>query len=252
MIQIESPKNEQVIKWKKLHTKKGRAQTGCFLVEGIHLVEEALRSSWIVETILTTNVAPFPGEKTRVVHVSERVMKELSETKSPQGVIAICRKKEMTPQSKLTGIYVLCDRIQDPGNVGTIIRTALAAGASGVVLGAGSVDLFHAKVIRATQGAFFHLPVYHGVLTEWIESFQTQRVPIYGTSLHDAVSYKQVSPISDVALLLGNEGEGVDASLLKQVDKKVYIPQHPKAESLNVAVACGIFLYHFMKDMPVK
>lgn len=179
MKRIESVKNERVKAWKKLHSKKGRDQTGRFLIEGEHLIEEAWKSDWKVETVLTTadDENLFPGE---CIGVSEAVMKELSETKSPQGIVAVCQKKQWHTPEQLKGRFVLLDRVQDPGNVGTIIRTALAADAAGVVLGSGSADLFNAKVIRATQGALFHLPVYMGDLATWIKMLKESDIPVYG------------------------------------------------------------------------
>ncbi|MFP7285377.1 RNA methyltransferase [Shouchella clausii] len=242
MKRIESVKNERVKAWKKLHSKKGRDQTGRFLIEGEHLIEEAWKSDWKVETVLTTadDENLFPGE---CIGVSEAVMKELSETKSPQGIVAVCQKKQWHTPEQLKGRFVLLDRVQDPGNVGTIIRTALAADAAGVVLGSGCADLFNAKVIRATQGALFHLPVYMGDLATWIKMLKESDIPVYGTSLHDATPYEQFQPQEQFALLLGNEGEGVQSHLLDAATENLFIRQNRKAESLNVSVAAGILLF---------
>ncbi|WP_059103849.1 TrmH family RNA methyltransferase [Shouchella shacheensis] len=248
MKRIDSAKNEQVKNWKKLHTKKGRQKLERFLIEGDHLVKEALASNVRVETLLFTEKHKSVARNdVQGVLVSDSVMKELTVTENPQGVVAICEPPPSPPVETLAGGYVLLDRLQDPGNVGTIIRTALAAGMSGVVLGSGSVDLFNGKVVRATQGALFHLPVFQGNLKEWILRFQEQDIPLYGTALHDAEPYTIVSRQNSFALVLGNEGEGVDPVLLRQTNQNICIPQNYKTESLNVAVAAGILMYALKK-----
>ncbi len=247
MKRIDSIKNEQVKAWKKLHTRKGREKAGNFLIEGYHLIEEALKAGMEVEAILVTDEAelPFEWENEKLIFISQSVMKELSETESPQGVIALCKLRRLTEvQNNLTGgKYLLLDRIQDPGNLGTIVRTADSAGMTAVIVGEGSVDLYNSKVIRASQGSIFHIPIYKGTLTSWMEQFKEKGIPIYGTALEGAVSYQLIEPQANFALVMGNEGEGVAKNLLAQTDKNIFIPIYGQAESLNVAVATGILLY---------
>lgn len=248
MRRIDSSKNEQVKAWKKLHTKKGREKAGQFLVEGFHLVEEALRASIKVNTVLLTDDTILPTEwslsELDVIVLSPQVMKELAETETPQGVIAVCELPE-SPDAEVTeGKYLLVDRVQDPGNLGTMIRTADSAGLTGVVVGDGCVDIFNGKLIRASQGSIFHLPVLKGDLLDWIKRFKQAKIPVFGTALKDASSYSAIEPQRDFALLMGNEGEGVSAELLELSDQNLYIPIYGEAESLNVAVATGILLYY--------
>ncbi|MCM3759700.1 RNA methyltransferase [Alkalihalobacillus oceani] len=248
MRRIDSSKNEQVKGWKKLHTKKGREKAGQFLVEGFHLVEEALRASIKVNTVLLTDDTILPPEwslsELDVIMLSPQVMKELAETETPQGVIAVCELPE-SPAAEITeGKYLLVDRVQDPGNLGTMIRTADSAGLTGVVVGDGCVDIFNGKLIRASQGSIFHLPVLKGDLLDWIERFKQAQIPVFGTALKGASSYSAIEPQRDFALLMGNEGEGVSAELLELTDQNLYIPIYGEAESLNVAVATGILLYY--------
>ncbi|AIC95237.1 TrmH family RNA methyltransferase [Shouchella lehensis] len=240
---IESTKNERVKAWKKLHTKKGREQTGSFLIEGDHLVDEALAASVVIETIITTRkeyVATFSGS---IYYVTQAVMAELSMTETPPGIIAVCQKRIMKQPTSLDGVYVLLDGVQDPGNVGTIIRTALALHASGVILGKGTVDLYNDKVIRSTQGALFHLPIYTGDLHQWVEMFKEEAVPVIGTALTNASPINRGQTYPAFALLVGNEGEGVQPSLLAQTTENVYIPINHDSESLNVGIATGILLF---------
>lgn len=180
-----------------------------------------------------------------VILVTDQIMKELSETETPQGIAAVCVLPKEPEVERLEGQYLLIDRVQDPGNVGTMIRTADAAGLTGVILGEGSVDVFNSKVIRASQGSLFHLPVIKGNLEEWVGKLKNAMIPVFGTALKEASSYSALEPQAQFALIVGNEGEGVSQTLLEMADQNVYIPIHGQAESLNVAVATGILLYYF-------
>ena len=139
----------------------------------------------------------------------------------------------------------MLDHVQDPGNVGTLIRTADAAGFSGVILGEGSADIYSTKVLRSMQGSHFHLPVVSANLFEVIDQLKKEKVPVYGTELNPAaITYTSIPESASVALILGNEGQGVQKELLTQTDQNVYIPLYGAAESLNVGVAGGILMYH--------
>lgn len=248
MKRIDSIKNEQVKAWKKLHTRKGREKAGKFLVEGYHLVEEALKAPITVETVIMTEEAVIPTawplSERDLLLVSDQVMKEISETETPQGIAAVCELPGAPVIEELEGQYLLIDRVQDPGNVGTMIRTADSAGMTGVVLGEGCVDVFNSKVIRASQGSIFHLPVIKGDLLTWVERFKEASIPVFGTALEGASSYSAIEPQSQFALIMGNEGEGVSEDLLVTADQNIYIPIYGQAQSLNVAVATGILLYY--------
>lgn len=252
MIRIESVKNERVKAWKKLHTRKGREKAGLFLIEGFHLVEEAMKAGVDMEAILIKEgvslsfSAEINGD---MIVVNEAVLNVLSETKTPQGVMAVCRMKKGENMPRLNeGIFLLVDRVQDPGNLGTMIRTADSAGATAIVLGEGTVDLYNDKVIRSSQGSLFHLPIYRGKnLLDVIDELKQNQIPVYGTALQGASRYEQIEKQQSFALLVGNEGEGVSEELLQATDQNIYIPIYGKAESLNVAVATGILLYSLRK-----
>lgn len=126
-----------------------------------------------------------------------------------------------------------------------MIRTADAAGLSGVILGEGSSDIYNSKVLRAMQGSNYHLPVIRKSLEDIIDNFKERGIPIYGTELNpEAISYTNVSKVKEYALIMGNEGKGVSQKLLEKTDQNIYIPIKGKAESLNVAIAAGILMYH--------
>ena len=244
MKRIESPKNVRVKQWKKLQTKKGRDETGLFLLEGFHLVEEAVKSrAPLVELMVDERTAIPPGwdVSVPVVIVTEAVMKAISSTETPQGIAAVCRQLPAELEGVKTALLI--DAVQDPGNLGTMIRTADAAGIDAVILGEGCADVYNPKVVRATQGSLFHLPVVKGDLAQWIARFKEQGIPVYGTALENAVDYRTVPPSSSFALLVGNEGSGVRREWLEMTTETIYIPIYGQAESLNVAVAAGILLY---------
>ncbi|GIN38713.1 TrmH family RNA methyltransferase [Heyndrickxia oleronia] len=245
---IESIKNQQVKQWKKLLTKKEREKTQTYLVEGFHLVEEALKDkNNIIEIILSEDVeipVTWDIQQLSLTKITSEISKAISDTETTQGVFAICKMKQPSFQTLKGKSYLLIDAVQDPGNLGTIIRTADAAGMDAVILGEGTVDLFNPKVLRSAQGSHFHIPVLFGRLDDWIQKFNQNQIPVYGTSLENGVSYKQVEPNSEFALLVGNEGNGVSMDLLSLTQNNLYIPIIGQAESLNVAVAAGILMYY--------
>lgn len=244
---IESKKNPRVKEWKKLQTKKGRDRSGCFLIEGYHLVEEALDAGVTLTEVIVQGKADLPLEwnldDLAIYEVTTSVMKDISETEHPQGVAAVCRKRELSLPEDLKGQYLLVDAVQDPGNVGTMIRTADAAGLKGIVLGEGCTDPYNGKVLRATQGSLFHLPVVEGDLYQWVDELKRQQVCVFSTALEDGQTYTSIQAPDHFALIVGNEAGGVDPTLLDKSDQQLTIPIEGKAESLNVSVATGILLY---------
>ncbi len=253
MKRIESTQNSLVKNWKKLMTlRKEREKQGEYLVEGFHLVEEALKDKeQILQIIVCDGVdlpMLWPIDDIEVIHVPEAVVKEIAETEKSQGVFAHCKVKEYTEIEMASWRKVLLvDAVQDPGNIGTMIRTADAAGIDAVILGKGSADAYNPKTVRSMQGSNFHIPVVRGDLYEWVESLQADGVPVYGTSLEESVSYTEIERTDKYALIVGNEGSGISPQLLAKTDQNVIIPLFGQAESLNVAVATGILLYAFAK-----
>ncbi|CAM3947136.1 TrmH family RNA methyltransferase [Mesobacillus thioparans] len=243
---IQSDKNPQVKQWKKLKTRKERDKTGMFLVEGFHLVEEALtRIDDVEEIILSEKTELPPGldyGSVPVTVVTDDISKQLADTETTQGIFAVCKQHEQTQTTGKT--YLLIDSVQDPGNLGTMIRTADAAGIDAVIVGKGSVDMYNPKVLRSAQGSHFHLPVLSGDLHEWINKLNAESIPVYGTALENGVVYTEAGSPEAFALLVGNEGNGVHKDLLEKTTQNLYIPIFGQSESLNVAVAAGILLYY--------
>lgn len=259
---ITSVQNPLVKRLQLLLERKGREESGSYLVEGAHLVEEALKSGADVTTVLydserelnsacrqaLTNLRP----DVHVVAASEAVLAKLSETKSPQGIVAVVKKNqqdweewiEQLIQAKPDVLLLFLDEIQDPGNLGTILRTAEAAGVDGVVLGRGSVDLYNGKVVRATMGALFRLPVFTQALPITADQWRGKGGRLLCSTLREnSRSYDSVDYSGKVALVIGNEGRGVSEEMIARADELVHIPIYGQAESLNAAVAAGLLVY---------
>lgn len=247
---IQSIQNPQVKQWKKLLTKKERDRSETFLVEGFHLVEEALKSDQVVEIIVSEKTGEPPRLDTGSVPitlVTEEISNSLSETEAPQGIYAVCRQAASEAGLQKAKTFLFIDAVQDPGNLGTMIRTADAAGIDTVIVGHGSVDIFNSKVLRSAQGSHFHLPIIRGDLLEWTSKLAEKNIPVYGTALEGASLYTEIAPGDSFALIVGNEGNGVSIELLTKTSANLYIPIYGKSESLNVAVATGILLYYLKK-----
>lgn len=245
---IESVQNQRVKHWKKLLTKKERESSQQFMVEGFHLVEEALMAGVVEDIILGDGIEPPTFRNTTRINfyrVTKEVVKEISETETTQGIFAICKMQEQTVDLKLMQSTLLLDGIQDPGNLGTIVRTADAAGIRAIVLGDGTTDLYNPKTIRATQGSLFHLPIVKANLVQLLPELKKAGVTVLGTSLQNSKIFTEVEKPTKVALIVGNEGQGVSKELLSMTDQNVFIPIYGKAESLNVGIAAGILMYHF-------
>lgn len=191
----------------------------------------------------------WPIDDVAIVEVTTVVAKEFAETETSQGVFAVCKQPVLEDEVMATWRKVLLiDAVQDPGNIGTMLRTADAAGLDAVVLGKGCADIYNPKTLRAAQGSHFHIPVVRGELAEWIDLLQEQSVPVFGTALdEDAVPYSDIKHTGSFAIIMGNEGSGIQPQLLAKTDQNMIIPIFGQAESLNVAVATGIVLYGFVK-----
>lgn len=252
---IQSKSNPNVKAWKKLLTKKARTASQTYLIEGTHLVIEALKEKapiikWMMtETYFEENPETINliEDMSTIVFISEQVSKELSATPSPQGIFAIVKMGSSEEFNWEGSRYLLIDQVQDPGNLGTIIRTADAAAIDGIIIGTGSVDIYNDKVIRSTQGSIWHLPIIEMDLIQAIEKLQSMQVKVYATVLHkEAKAYTEIEKLNKMALIVGNEGQGVQEKLQNIADEYTYIPMPGKAESLNVAVATAILLFHFI------
>lgn len=257
MEKIESVQNARLKQWLKLENKKGRQQQQAYLLDGWHLVKEALRAGIKLKVLLLTADFRYAAEFTALtdpaietIQISTAVAKHLSGTATPQGIFAIAElpSESLAIPTQVHGAWLLLDSVQDPGNIGTMVRTADAAGFSGVVFGQQTADLFQPKVVRAMQGSQFHIHLFKGDLTEWITKFKQQQITVWGTEVSpQAKNYRSIKPQSDLALIMGNEGNGINQQLLSLTDQNLYIPILGQAESLNVAVAAGILMFYLFQ-----
>lgn len=251
MKRIESIQNPLVKHWKKLMlNRKERDKSKEFLVEGFHLVEEALKIHTSILTLIVREDVTIPEnwdtKELKIVEVTTLVAKEFAETERSQGIFAYCRQPSYAEDEHESWNKLLfIDAVQDPGNVGTMIRTADAAGIDAVIIGKGSADPYNPKTVRSGQGSHFNIPIVNGDLTTWLEKSRNRGLTIIGTGLSNSVNYMEVKVEDKFALIMGNEGSGVNPELLAQTDANVIIPLYGKAESLNVAVATGILLYAY-------
>ncbi|QBP18659.1 TrmH family RNA methyltransferase [Acetilactobacillus jinshanensis] len=256
MKEIKSTQNKKIKEWSKLTQKSERRRTGCYLIESWHLVGTAIQTKQPIKWILTTpeqlnQHRDVLNRFENLILITDRVAKRLGSTVHPQGIFAIVQMPDSSsidPKQVKDGRWLLLDQVQDPGNIGTMVRTADAAGFSGVIFGLGTASPYNPKVVRAMQGSQFHLKLANGNLKDWITNLTTNHVPVYGTILDpEAIDYRKVKPSDRFGLVMGNEGNGMQKQLLKLTTKNLYIPIKGQAESLNVAVAAGILMFELIK-----
>ncbi|GAX46827.1 TrmH family RNA methyltransferase [Pseudolactococcus reticulitermitis] len=240
MEMITSKDNTRVKHAKKLYKKKNR--TNSYLIEGQHLYEEALASGADFKQIFVTEkFADIPN----ATLVSDDVMKFLSDAETPQGIIAEVSLEPSALKPEQLNKLLILENVQDPGNVGTMIRTADAAGFDGVILTAGSADIYSPKVLRTMQGSHFHLPIFQeNEAQDLYQRLKTQGTIVIATTLSEtSVDYRTLSQPDKFALIMGNEGAGITPETSVTADILAHIHMPGQAESLNVAVAAGIMIF---------
>ncbi len=239
---ISSLQNERIKSLSKLLSKKFRDEEGKFLVEGEHLVEEAFKSGLLLEVIKCEDVLGEYNVPTTLV--TYEVIKKLSNTVNPQRIIGVVRKIE---EKELGNKVLILDDIQDPGNLGTIIRSSLAFNIDSIVLSNNSVDMYNDKVIRSSEGMIFHLNIVRRDIKELINELHNDGFKVYGTKVDGGTSVDKVNVTNKYAIVMGNEGNGVKDEVLDLCDDYLYIDISDKVESLNVGVATSIILYELNK-----
>ena len=241
---ITSKANSVVKNAKKLHQKKYRKSA--YLIEGWHLFEEAVQAGVTIEKIFALEsyrdqLASFP----QTVWVSEDILLDLADSQTPQGIVAVVQKEEVEQADFSQGKFLFLEDVQDPGNVGTIIRTADAAGFTGVIVSDKSADIYSLKTLRSMQGSHFHLPIYRMSSQALLEKAKKDGIPVLATTLSkDSKDYRDVPHFDQFVLVMGNEGQGISPLMAKSADQLVHISMKGQAESLNVAVAAGILIFH--------
>lgn len=261
---ITSNNNENIKEWKKLHSKKNRKSSKFFLVEGIKIIEDALDWGITLEAFIYNDKLLSIKEGNElynkvkkknipIFQLSSRIFKELSNTMNSQGVIGLVQQLRYKTEDIFINQYetlIILDAIQDPGNLGTIIRTADAAGFDGVIMGKGCVDLYNDKVLRSTMGSIFHLPILQDVpLNFLLKDLQRKEYQIIGTHLSSKIFYNRVNYKKKKALIIGNEARGISKEIEVLCTELVKIPIKGYAESLNAAIAAGILMYEMQKSL---
>ncbi|KRQ87344.1 23S rRNA (uridine(2479)-2'-O)-methyltransferase [Caloramator mitchellensis] len=251
-------KNNKLIKdTLKLKQKKYRDESGKFIIEGARFVEEALNENKVeyifysgkfasskYSSILDANCPKY--------EVEDAVIKELSDTETPQGIIAVCIKTDYDLEV-LKDFAVIIDGVQDPGNLGTIIRTADAAGADAVIIVKGTVDVYNSKTLRSTMGSIFHLPViYIDEFETSIDILKQKGFKVYATDLTAKSYIYDFDFKQKTAIIIGNEANGIPQSHIELATDKIKIPMIGRAESLNAAMASSILLYEVVRQRIIK
>jgi TrmH family RNA methyltransferase len=257
---ITSLSNPLVKQARALHQKKARLESGLFLVEGIHHVGEAVDAGWEVESILYASellTSKFARDlisrlETKTQPVSAQVMESLADKENPQGILALVQQR----QTRLENVHMMRCGValvapQDPGNVGTILRTMDAVGADVLFVLNGGVELYHPTVVRSSMGTLFWKPIVQASFDEflhWARNSRPDGIQLIGTSAHGDVDYQTLVPILPWILVLGSEQKGLSADQSNACDVAVSLPMKGRVSSLNLAVAAGVLLYQYCRS----
>lgn len=233
---IESVNNEKIKEYAKLQQKKYRMEKGLFIVEGEHLVSEALKHNLVKEMF------SLDGRNGSTL-VSENVLKKLSGLTNTPSILAVCK---IPVNDEIKGNILILDNIQDPGNLGTIIRSAVAFGINTIVASTDTVDVYNLKTLRSSEGMVFNINYVKKDLLEFLPIIK-EDYTIYTTNVINGSRVDELKKKSPYAIIMGNEGNGVKEEVATFADETIYIPMNDACESLNVAIATSIILYEFNK-----
>lgn len=261
--EIRSSQNETYKLIKSLKNKKGRDCSDMFFIEGSRFVDEALEATYQIEWLLYSEKYQIEDtidriqlkieanlSELKIIMLPEKLFDDLCNTENPQGVAAVLKTYKYDIQSiiKTKKMFLILDRIQDPGNLGTMIRTADAAGFDAVIMSEGCVDLYNSKALRATMGSIFHIPVVKSdSILETIRSMKNENISIYAADIKGDKSLFEESFSDKTAIVTGNEANGISKVILDSSDVLLKIPMAGCAESLNASVASGILLYEVFR-----
>ncbi|MEA5008086.1 RNA methyltransferase [Clostridium tyrobutyricum] len=256
---IRSKNNLQIKEAKKLKERKYRSEKGKFLIEGFRFVEEALKSQFNVSIIFINENALDKWENyksmksicyqnnSKIYYLSDEAFKTISDTGNSQGIIAVVDDKKLEVENKI-GFYVLADRVQDPGNMGTIIRSTHASGALGLIITKGTVDIYNSKTLRSTMGSIFHVPIIEDCNLDKVKFLRENGFKIVASVLDTEFNFYDVSLNDKIILAVGNEGNGLSSDIMNMSDIKVKIPMPGGAESLNASVAASIMMFEIVRQ----
>lgn len=239
----------------KLKDKKYRDKNGLFIAEGLRFVRDIPENVFIEEYILAESEAyKFDDlrDGVRTYVFSDSLFGQISDTDSPQGIIAVCRKLKYESSDVFknrNGFYIIAENINDPGNLGTVIRTADAFNAEAIFLSAGSVDIYNSKVLRSTMGSIFHIPIITGVdINEIAHEMRSRGIALYAAHLKGKKKPQNIDLNKPSAFILGNEARGLSDNAASLCDELIKIPIPGKAESLNLSVAAAVLMYEAVRQ----
>jgi TrmH family RNA methyltransferase len=242
---ITSLNNEKIKEYIKLKDKKYRKINNLFIIEGEHLVKEAYKKGLLKELILLDDTKLDLDIDVDTIYVTKEIINKITDLETSPNILGICK---IANNDKLVGNkYLILDNIQDPGNLGTIIRSAKAFNIDTIILSKDTVDLYNPKVVRATQGIMFHINIVITDIEYIINELKKKGIKIFGTDVKNGMTPSSIPSIDKdkFALVMGNEGSGVKEEIKKLCDDNLYIKMNNEVESLNVAVATSIILYEF-------
>ena len=254
MLEIESKNNNLFKEIKKLKEKKHRIKSNKYLIEGLRFVEEAIKSKVSIDSIIFTESFKEKNpdlflkinENIKLIQMNEALLKQLCSTENPQGIVGVINMQNK--ELKSGELVVLVGKVQDPGNMGTIIRSAHAAGAAGIVMTKGTVDIYNDKTLRSTMGSIFYIPIVEDDSLDFVKSLKKEGYKLVVSSLQGKNNFFEENLQGKVMIAVGNEGNGVSDEVYDIADIKVKIPMPGEAESLNVAVATSIMIYEKIRQ----
>ena len=253
MREISSKDNKIFRLCEQLSHKKYRDKLGLYLIEGENLLEEAVKNGAGIKTVLMCRDyrGSLFGTEDKSFCLSDKLFEQLSQTETTQGIMAIVEKPELSPDLFLNrggGNFIVLDRLQDPGNIGTILRTADAAGYELAIVMKGTADVFSPKAVRAATGSLFRMPVvFMDSVDELMEFTRAAGKKLVATCFDTDRYYYDENLKGNIALIIGNEGSGISRELIECSDLKIKIPMHGNIESLNASVAAGILMYEAVR-----
>lgn len=253
IINITSTSNETIKYFISLNDKKTRMNAKRFIVEGYHLVNEASKTN-LLEAVISSDEKELKKiNNVKRYLVSDAIINKIATTKNPQNILGIVKMLDHNITNLVPIIkenktkLIMLDDVNDPGNLGTIIRTAAGLGYDGIIMSPNTVDLYNEKVIRSTQGVMFKIPIIKANLQEVIKLLKKEKVFCIGTALTNAKDVKHITKKDKFAICLGNEAKGISKEVLDNMDENVKIAMKNDVESLNVSIAAGIIMYEMME-----
>ena len=250
---IESLHNDIIKLTVSLKEKKNRDELSLFVVEGFKQVSE-IPKDWNIKFVLATEkYKDFKAEKLYIT--TEKIFKKISDTKTPQEILAVVEEKKSDIENILSkkGLFVVIDTLQDPGNIGTIIRTAESFGCKGIFVSKNSVDIYSNKVVRSAMGAIFNIPIVQNCdIVSLINLMKQKKINICAFSLDTDNVMSDFKFKNNTAIIIGNESKGINKNILDIVDNKIKIDMAGKSQSLNASVACSIAIYEISKQLNGK